>query len=337
MKIKILFQLLFLIVILTSCSKNKHYNNEGYSINGTIEGITNGKAILAKLDLVTNERVNIDTSEIVNGEFTFTGNLENPYVHTIFLSEKSKIHFFLENSSIEIKGNINEIENAKIVGSREDSLFRSYKTEDIFDRKKGMEIMLNYPDYSFAAFTAYYQFQLHNIHIDTLDIIVNSFKEPVTKSEYYKHLKKILPSIKRVAISQPAPEFSIPNTEQELVDLNDFRGKYILLDFWASWCAPCRATNPELVEIYNRFSNNDFTIIGISVDKDKERWLKAIKADKLAWTNLSNLNGWDEVSTTYGIKAVPQNFLLDPNGIIIDKNIEPEDLVEKLESVFSKN
>jgi len=89
-----------------------------------------------------------------------------------------------------------------------------------------------------------------------------------------------------------------------------------------------------LVETYNRFSKNNFTIVGISVDEDRERWIKAIKADKLPWTNLSNLNGWDEVSTTYGVKAVPQNFLLDPEGIIIAKNIEKEDLVKKLENIF---
>jgi len=321
---------------MVSCNTNTNNIDKGFSINGAIEGVANGQAILAKLDLVTNERIDVDSTEIKNGKFNFNGSLESPYVHTLLINKKSKIHFFLENSNLDIKANINEIENVKIIGSREDSLFRSYKTDDIFERKKGMEIMLKYPDYSFAAFTAYYQFQLHNIHIDTLDIIVNSFKEPVTKSEYYKHLKKIFPSIKRVAISQSAPEFSIPNTDQELISLNDFKGKFVLIDFWASWCAPCRATNQELVKIYNHFSYNDFTIIGISVDKDRDRWLNAIKTDKLSWPNLSNLDGWDKVSTTYGVKAIPQNFLIDPTGIIIDKNIEPKELAEKLENIFTK-
>jgi len=335
-KIKISLQLLFLFTVMVSCNTNTNNIDKGFSINGAIEGVANGQAILAKLDLVTNERIDVDSTEIKNGKFNFNGSLESPYVHTLLINKKSKIHFFLENSNLDIKANINEIENVKIIGSREDSLFRSYKTDDIFERKKGMEIMLKYPDYSFAAFTAYYQFQLHNIHIDTLDIIVNSFKEPVTKSEYYKHLKKIFPSIKRVAISQSAPEFSIPNTDQELISLNDFKGKFVLIDFWASWCAPCRATNQELVKIYNHFSYNDFTIIGISVDKDRDRWLNAIKTDKLSWPNLSNLDGWDKVSTTYGVKAIPQNFLIDPTGIIIDKNIEPKELAEKLENIFTK-
>jgi len=335
-KVKIALQLLLLVVFLVSCNTNKNNENEGYLINGVIEGVPDGKAVLARLDLVTNERVDVDTTEIKNGKFTFKGSLESPYLHTIFLNEEPQIFFFLENSHIEIKAKLNEIKNMKITGSKEDSLFRSYKYIDIFDRKKGMEIMLNHSDYSFAAFAAYYQFQMYNIDIDTLDMIVNNFKEPITKSAYYKHLKKILPTIKRVAIAQPAPEFSIPNTEDKLVSLDDFKGKYVLLDFWASWCAPCRAANPGLVETYHRFSKSNFTIVGISVDKDRERWIKAIKADKLPWTNLSNLDGWDEVSTKYGVKAVPQNFLLDPEGIIIAKNIEKEDLVKKLEDILEK-
>lgn len=335
-KIKIFLPLVVLFTFMTFCNTNNSKIDVGYYINGNIEGAANGKVVLAKLDLATNESVHVDSTEIKNGKFNFKGSLESPYLHTLFLNEKSKIHFFLENSTIDITANIKDIEKAKVSGSREDSLFRSYETDDIFDRKKGMEIMLKYPDYSFAAFTAYYQFQLHNIHIDTLDIIVNNFKEPVTKSEYYKHLKEIHANIKRVAISQPAPEFTIPNTTKELVSLKEFKGNYVLIDFWASWCAPCRAANPELVKIYNRFSNDNFTIIGISVDKDRDSWLNAIEADNLSWTNLSNLEGWDEVSTAYGVKAVPQNFLLDPSGIIIDKNIEPEDLVEKLEKIFSK-
>src|SRR5210317_987158 len=175
-KIKISLPLLVLFTFLTFCNTNNSNIDAGYYINGNIEGAANGKVVLAKLDLVTNERVAIDSTEIKNGKFNFEGNLDSPYLHTLILNEKSKIHFFLENTNIDIKGNINAIENVKVIGSREDSLFRSYETDDIFDRKKGMEIMLKYPDYSFAAFTAYYQFQLHNIHIDTLDFIVNNFK-----------------------------------------------------------------------------------------------------------------------------------------------------------------
>jgi peroxiredoxin len=140
--------------------------------------------------------------------------------------------------------------------------------------------------------------------------------------------------LRKVAISRPAPGFSIPDTAGKLVDLYDFKGTYVLIDFWASWCAPCRAANPELVEVYGQFSDRGFTIVGISVDESEERWKKAIETDQLPWTNLSNLRGWDSVSETYGVKAIPQNFLLDPDGIIIDKNIETGRLIEKLDNLL---
>ena len=333
-KNKLFYPVLIIFAILQSCN-SKVDKTEGYIVYASIEGIDSGKAILAKLDLVTNEQVDVDTSEITNGKFTFKGKIESPYIHTIFINgNKNKIHFFLENSDIEIYANFNDLEHAKITGSREDSLFRSYKTDDIFDRKKGMEIMLKYPDYSFAAFTAYYQFQIYNIRVDTLDIIMNSFEIPIKKTIYYKHLYKLYNTLKRVAISQPAPVFSIPDTEGNMVSLNDFKGKYILIDFWASWCAPCRESNPQLVKVYDTFNKRNFTIIGISIDKNRDRWLKAIESDRLPWTNLSNLNGWDEVSNIYGVKAVPQNFLIDPDGIIIDKNIDQYNMIDKLSIIL---
>jgi peroxiredoxin len=329
-------KLVIVSLILTACSSEENLQ-DGYSLHGNIEGIKNGKVMLAKLDLVSNERVEVDSAVIRNGKFTFQGKVESPYLHTLFINgDEDKIHFFLENSEIKITGNLQDLEDAKVIGSREDSLFRSFDLDDILDRQLGMEIMLNYPGYCFAAFTAYYQFQMHNIHADTLDYILNVFTEPVRESVYYKHLGKLYQSIKKVAISQPAPNFSIPDTSGTRVELNQFKGSYVLIDFWASWCAPCRAANPKLVEIYNQFSDKNFTILGISVDRNGDSWKNAIRSDRLPWINVSNLNGWDTLTEIYGVKAVPQNFLLDPEGIIIDKNIEPEHLGNILEIILAE-
>jgi thiol-disulfide isomerase/thioredoxin len=119
-----------------------------------------------------------------------------------------------------------------------------------------------------------------------------------------------------------------------MVKLEQFRGKYVLIDFWASWCPPCRAANPELLKLYEQFAQRGFTIVGISVDDDSISWRSAIETDRLPWVNLSNLNGWDELTEIYGVKAVPQNFLLDTNGIIIEKNIDPGHLAARLEELL---
>jgi peroxiredoxin len=330
MKLSVALLLSAFLFLTPSCNKGPG-TSDGFTIEGHIAGIENGKAVLAKLDLVSNEKVEVDSTDIRDGSFAFKGKVESPYLHTIFLNEgQDRINLFLENSEIQIVGDVNEMAHVKISGSREDSLFRSFGLDDIFDRKLGMDIMLNYPGYCFSAFTAYYQFQIFNISSDTMDLIMDGFSETVKESVYYEHLDRLYSTLRKVAISQPAPPFSIPDTSGNLVDLNQFRGSYVLIDFWASWCAPCRATNPKLVEVYEQYSHKNFTIIGISVDENESRWKDAIHADKLRWVNLSNLQGWDSVADSYGVKAIPQNFLIDPEGIIIDKNLEPEQLKEKL-------
>ena len=331
------FFVLFLLpsFIIFSCN-NMNPADPGYSIQADITGIKDGTARMVKLDLNTNEQVFVDSSQIIDGKFYFEGKLNSPYLHTIILpGTLQKFHLFLDNQPIKIIGHKSNLEQVKVTGSREDSLFRSFPMDAIFDRDAGMQIMLNYPDYTFAAFAAYYQFQIHNIDDDTMAFIVNHFTEPVKKSQYYSHLSSLYQTIQRVAISRSAPLFSIPDQQGKIVHLTDYRGKYTLIDFWASWCAPCRAANPAWVQVYNDFKDQNFEIIGISVDKDQKRWLEAIRHDALTWPNLSNLQGWDVVSDNYGVKAIPQNFLLDPEGIIIDKNLEPARLKEKLNILFS--
>jgi len=325
---------IIVIFILQSCNQIKN-NDAGYQIDTELMNLNDGIVRLVKLDLITNEPDTVDSTTSVDGKFTFRGEVMSPYLHTIMLPGSSgKIHVFLENSKIIIKGDIKKMEEVKIIGSREDSLFRAFSLDDIFDRKKGKEIMFHYPEYNYAAMVAYYQFQYFNIPIDSMQMVLNNFSAQVKNSTYYEELNKLFKSIQRVAINQPAPEFSIKDKDESLVNLSDFKGKYVLIDFWASWCAPCRAANPRLVEANKTFQNRGFTIIGISVDKDKKRWLDAIEKDNMSWVNVSNLRGWDEVSNIYGVKAVPQNFLINPKGIIIDKNIEMDELMQKLDKVL---
>lgn len=308
----------------------------GYLIRGHIKGIDHGQAQLLKLDLKTNETVLVDTAAISQGAFTFRGTLPSPYVHSIRISNESeeKIHLFLENREIQVSAHLNHLGKAKVTGSREDSLFRRYDLDAIFEKGPGMEIMLNHPDYTFAAFTAYYQFQLNEIRADTLDLIMDHFSDEVKQSEYYQFLEKLYPAIKRVALTQPAPAFEIPDTNGQPVSLTDFKGQYVLLDFWASWCGPCRMEHPARIRVHQQYRSRGFQIIGISVDEKRDLWLQAIAQDRLPWIQVSNLKGWDEITDTYGVKAVPQNFLLDPEGMIIAKNLSPEALDHTLKGLL---
>jgi len=136
-------------------------------------------------------------------------------------------------------------------------------------------------------------------------------------------------------LNKPAPDFTLPDVNGKPVSLSSFRGKYVLVDFWASWCPPCRAENPNVVNAYQQFKNKNFTILGVSLDKEKAPWLKAINDDKLNWTHLSDLKFWDsQVVPMYGIQGIPYNVLLDPNGVVVAENLRGEELERKLREVL---
>jgi len=184
---------------------------------------------------------------------------------------------------------------------------------------------------------------LHDLSYNTdypeLVTLYNGLSPQIKASEQAKPFAAMLPILKTVAIGATAPEFTQPDTAGKLVSLSSFRGEYVLIDFWASWCVPCRGENPNLVKAYNRFKNQKFTILGVSLDqlKSKTNWLAAIRKDGLPWTQVSDLKAWkNEAVIRYAIHFVPQNFLLDPNGKIIAKNLRGEDLDNKLEELFGK-
>ncbi|HMU47807.1 MAG TPA: TlpA disulfide reductase family protein [Chitinophagaceae bacterium] len=161
------------------------------------------------------------------------------------------------------------------------------------------------------------------------DLLPESFKKYPSAIA----LKEEVEIAAKTGIGKMALDFTQNDTLDVPVSLSSFRGKYVLIDFWASWCGPCRAENPNVVKTFDKYKDRNFHIIGVSLDRpgQKEKWLKAIHDDHLAWTQVSDLKFWDnEVAKQYGIRAIPQNLLLNPEGVIIAKNLKGEELDEKL-------
>ncbi|PKP48516.1 MAG: hypothetical protein CVT94_08185 [Bacteroidetes bacterium HGW-Bacteroidetes-11] len=140
---------------------------------------------------------------------------------------------------------------------------------------------------------------------------------------------------RKLAAGSPAPEIVLPTPEGDLYKLSYLKGNIVLIDFWASWCGPCRKDNPEVVRMYNRFNSKGFEILGVSLDRDKDAWIKAIAKDSLRWNQVSDLKYWQsEAAQAYGVKSIPHTVLIDRNGLVIARGLRGKALERKLEEIF---
>lgn len=175
-----------------------------------------------------------------------------------------------------------------------------------------------------------------NANLDYYGVVIKKFKEE------YADQKSVQDYIKRqpkrdLTVGDEVPDIALKDTANNDLSLKSLRGKVVLIDFWASWCGPCRAENPNVVRVFNKYKDKGFTVYGVSLDQNREKWLGAIKSDGLTWTHVSDLKGWSsEGAKLYGVKSIPQTYLIDKEGKVIAKNLRGEMLEQKLKEIFNE-
>jgi peroxiredoxin len=215
-----------------------------------------------------------------------------------------------------------------------DSLEKIFDEIDRVEKKIAVEYVKSHPDSYISPFEIYQYFS-YNPDGNELNNLYKVLDPSIQSSYFGRKVKELLDKALLTNIGQPAPDFTSADTAGKSISLSSLRGKYVLLDFWASWCGPCRRENPSVVKAFKQFHPKGFDIMGVSLDESKQDWEEAIKKDGLAWSQVSDLKGWkNDVAVQYGIQGIPMNYLLDKNGKIVAKGLRGGDLVKKLQEVI---
>ncbi len=323
---------------------------DGYLINGNIEGIADGTVL--KL-LNGNTGVEEASAATQKGNFVFTGKAPSPDFKVIGVNGQAPfITIFIDNSNVTINAKKNAIEKAEVKGSASHNDFVAFTTitkpyEDLlmgkgrFESKfmdeaaAAIESFVNTHQNSFISPLAIYRQNQITGDYAKLEILYNNLSAPVKASPIGNYISQQIEQNKQAGYGKPLANFTQADTSGKEISLESFKGKYVLVDFWASWCGPCRAENPNVVNTYEKYKSKNFTVLGVSLDRAKQPWLDAIAADKLAWTQVSDLKFWsNSVAQQFGIQSIPQNFLIDPQGNLIGKNLRGAALEYKLSQVI---
>ena len=359
---------LFSILVIVACQNDKA------DFTGQIDGVDNQtKVYLSKLGK-NNQPIPVDTVEINEGLFKLDLEDDEPQQLNMITIEgiSSNMFFVNENTPIEATIYKDSLRSSKIVGGQHNELlmtymdglkanaskmniigkqmrqalmdqdretYTSYKKEQEQLQNKnlvfGKEIATSNPNSIVAALALSDLMSSKKLPNSEIKSIYNSFSDEVKDHTLGKLIGENIAKLSKTDIGAEVEMFEAPTPEGDVLSLKDAMGKLTLIDFWASWCKPCRIENPNVVSVYNDYKDKGFSIISVSLDKTKSSWEKAIKEDNMDWHHISNLKYWNEpIAKEWGVRSIPATFLVDENGVIVAKNLRGNALREKVDELL---
>lgn len=357
---------IFVAISIFSCQEDKTANNT----TGTIQGVEDGTQIFVISLGENNQPIPVDTAVVKNESFTLDlPKAETPTLNSLRIENiRGNMVFINENEPLTMEVYKDSVRASVVSGGKNNTLLYDYsqsmkefgekmnnlnnqfmdpanrqnptamkdfqqKQEDLKNANATYrkELVENNPNSLVAVLALSDLVNMKSLTTAEIKTLYDGLSDNLKTSPMGKSIESQLQVASVTAVGSKAPQFSGPTPTGETLALKDAMGKVTLVDFWASWCKPCRKENPNIVRIYKKYHDKGLNIVGVSLDKSKEKWLQAIEADQLTWNHISNLKFWqDPIAQMYNVRSIPAAFLLDENGMIVGKDLRGQALEDKI-------